>query len=170
MHHFPTALILITALLLAGCFERSPDLESPKIYNSEQITFQYPGNWKVSMDSGIGHLTLETPGDAIVIVQTHPAEPQLELEKLAKAFSEEFLKETPIGEMKVDSFTEQENELGYQRFLEKFSISLLGESIDHHRIYAGKETELHDLFLIFQSPSEDFEKTKPGFDLILKTL
>ena len=173
MHFLQSTVFLIITLLITGCLEKTADLDSPQSYSSQHITFQYPGNWKITMNSGIGHLTLETPGDAIVILQpiqiNQPGQ-KFDLTNQAKAFSENFIKETPIGEITVDSFTDLEDQSGYQRILEKFHMSLLGEQIAHHRLYAGKDIVSHYHLLIFQVPSEDFEKTKPGFELILKTL
>ena len=170
MQRLQSLFIFLSILLIAGCKERSADLDSPKSYSSEQITFQYPGNWKVTSDNIPGNLTLETPGDAIVIVQSHPPSPDPDITNLAKKFSEDFIAETPIGEIAVESMTELENQAGYQRILEKFNITLLGQKIPHHRLYAGKGTENHSFLLIFQAPSDDFEKTLTGFELILKSL
>lgn len=166
MLRFNTLLYLTATLFLAGCFEKSADINSPKSFSSEQLTFQYPGNWKVEIDSEVGFLIVQSPGDAIVTIQTHPPDDKINVDDLAKSYSADFINAVPIGKTKVESFVALENQSGFERMLEKFDISVLGESTEHHRIYAGKDGEELDLFLLFQSPSEDFEKTKPGFDLI----
>lgn len=170
MLRFNTLLYLTATLFLAGCFEKSADTSSPKSYNSDLLTFQYPGNWKIGIDSEVGILTLESPGDAIVTIQTEPPHDKIDLDDLAKNYSADFIKELPIGKHAIESFAALENQSGFERILEKFTVTVLGESIGHHRMYAGKDGEERDYFLVFQVPSEDFEKTKPGFDLILKTL
>ena len=118
----------------------------------------------------IAETASKSPGDAIVTIQIEPPHDKIDLDTLAKNYSADFIKEIPIGKPAIESFTALENQSGFERMLEKFDISVLGESTEHHRIYAGKDGEELDLFLLFQSPSEDFEKTKPGFDLILKSL
>ena len=170
MNKFQTLLCLIATLFLAGCIEKSADTSSPKSYNSDLVTFQYPGNWKIGIDSELGILTLESPGDAIVTIQIEPPHDKIDLDTLAKNYSADFIKEIPIGKPAIESFTALENQSGFERILEKFTVTVLGESIEHHRMYAGKDGEERDYFLVFQVPSEDFERTIPGFDLILKSL
>ena len=170
MFRFQTLLCLIAAILLTSCFEKAADLDSPNTYRSEQLTFQYPGNWKIGFDSEVGILCIESPGNAIVTIQTYPPHDKIDVEDLAKTYSAKFNDEIPLGKPAVESFAALENSSGFERFKEKVTHTVLGESMGHQRIYAGKDDEKYDIFLLFQVPSEDFEKTQPGFDLILESL
>ena len=69
--------ILITFLFtLIGCGERSADIKHPKSYFKNGLKFSYPGNWTITSDEGpasFRSITVETPGEAIVIIQIYDA-------------------------------------------------------------------------------------------------
>ena len=93
--------------LLLGCFEEVADLSNPKTYNSNQIFFKYPRNWEITDDTfipAIHNLLIETPGDALVIVQSYQADLAQDLESFSKSFSEDTLLETPVVRISQSEF------------------------------------------------------------------
>ncbi len=71
--------ILLTMLfaitLIVGCDEPKADLSAPHTHRVAAITFQYPQNWRITEESAtpeIHSITVETPGEAIVIFHSYP--------------------------------------------------------------------------------------------------
>ncbi len=160
-------------LLLEGCGEPKADLSTPKTHTSGAITFNYPKNWKITEDSvtpEIRYLFVETPGDALVILQSYPAGEASNIEVFSKKFSESTSAETPIGEIAKSTFTDIPDSGGFNWIAENFEISLLGHSVPHRRLYGTKEIGGRQVFLILQVATEDFSKAEPGFQLIRDSL
>ena len=167
--------ILLAAplLLLAACSEPPADLSETKTHESGNIAFEYPGNWRVTEDSntqGILNLFVETPGNALVILQSYPAEDAEDFESFCRSFSEFSAAETPLAEVGASKFDKLPDANGFQRMHESFVISLLGEAIPHSRMYCSKDLKEQRIFLIFQVAVEDHKKARPGFELIRKSL
>jgi hypothetical protein len=159
--------------MLAGCGEPQADLSKPKTHRSAAITFKYPASWKVSdelVTPEIHHLFIETPGNAVVILQSYRSEEADDLQSFSKAFSSVATTEMPIGKMVGTTFADMPETDGYQWIVENFSIKVLGESVPHRRIYGTKEIGERQVFLIFQVATEDYPKAKAGFQLILNSL
>ncbi len=167
---------LIPLLLLScltACFEEAADLTNPKVYDSNQIFFKYPANWEISQDTytpAVHNLFVETPGDALVIFQSFPANLANDLKIFSKEFSESMQEQTPIGKISNSDLKSIPKEGGFEWIEEEFEISILGESIPHKRIYGSKKIANRQIILIFQSATEDYPKAVPGFQLIRDTL
>lgn len=165
------SLALLT--LLAGCGEPEADLTNPKSHTSGSLSFDYPKNWKITEDlatTETQYVFVETPGNAIVILQSYPQGTTDDLTAYSKDFSESAAEETPIGNMTQSSFTDLPNEAGYRWIKEDFEISLLGESTPHRRLYGTKVIGERRVFLILQVATEDYSKTEGGFELIRDSL
>ena len=159
--------------LLLGCFEEVADLSNPKTYNSNQIFFKYPRNWQITDDTfipAIHNLLIETPGDALVIIQSYQVDLAQDLESFSKSFSEDTLLETPVGRISQSEFEPLSKEEGFEWVEENFEISILSKSIPHKRTYGTTKIADRQVFLIFQVASEDHSKAEPGFNLIRNSL
>jgi len=171
---FPQAvLLLIAPFLLPSCGEPQADVSSPGVYEKGRLAFQYPGNWKIGEDhnlEGIHHLTVETSGDAVVIVQLYPPELAQPLEEFAREFAKVAGEELPIGRVTGSKFTPQGKSGGFDVLQEDFTLQLLGEKIPHVRRYFSQDFGARHCFLICQVAAEDLGKVEAGFRQIATTL
>ncbi|MCG8526206.1 MAG: DUF4720 domain-containing protein [Opitutales bacterium] len=168
MKRIELSFLLIILLFLSGCLEPRANISSPKSYSNLGIQFEYPKNWKITedeQDDFVRYLFIESPGDAIVILQIYGKEDKLDLENFAHDFSDNAKNELPIGVFSDSTF-----EVTGDYLEEKFTISLLNESVPHRRKYALRDYNEQICFIVFQVAEEDLDKTNPGFDLIIKTL
>ena len=173
--------IILTLLLsfFVGCFDEAfdlteaADLTDPKEYSSNQIFFNYPKNWEISVDmstTAIHNLFLETQGEAMVIYQSYPSDMADDLNTFSKTFSESAQTETSIGEISQSELKTIPEEAGFEGIEETFEISIFGVSVPHKRIFLSKKINDRQVFLIYQVAIEDHPKTYPGFNLIKETL
>ena len=159
--------------LLASCGEPPADLSKKETYSSNGLTFQYPGNWEVTEDETVlefRYIFVETPGDALVILQSYPKDLSEDLEAFAKDFSATAAEETPMADVITRSMEAKPEADGFQWMMEKVDITLLGETIPHVRYYATKPIGDRQIYLIQQVSTEDLNKVKQGFELVQKTL
>lgn len=163
-------LLLGVALIVTGCGEPTADVATPKHYDKNGLTFQYPGNWKIDEDEelegGIHHLILETSGDALVVVQLFPLELADPLEGYAREFSIQSNAALPFGKMVDSKFTPMPEKAGFARLQEDFSMKLLTETIPHLRRYGNRDFGGKRCFLICQVATEDLSKVQAGFEQI----
>ncbi|MBL9177025.1 MAG: hypothetical protein JNM65_03115 [Verrucomicrobiaceae bacterium] len=171
---FPHAFLLFCVpLLFASCGEPQADVASHRVYEKGRLTFQYPGNWKIGEDQnleGILHLTVETSGDAIVIVQLYPSKLGQPLEEFAREFAKVAGEELPIGKVTGSKFTPLEKSGGFDVLQEDFTLQLLGEKIPHVRRYFSRGFTGGCCFLICQVAVEDFGKVEAGFKQVAASL
>ena len=72
-------------ILVIGC-ERRAEVANPKHFRDDGISFDYPGNWKVTKNATFlpGRvIVLEEPGSAIVVLRVYPAGSDVSLEQFA---------------------------------------------------------------------------------------
>ena len=171
--------LTILISFFVGCFDgdfdptEAADLTDPKEYNSNQIFFKYPKNWKISGDSftpAIHNLFVETTGDALVIFQSYQSELAEDLETFSKSFSESPQMETPLGEISQSELKTIPKKGDFEGIQETFDISILGISVPHKRIFLSKKIAERQVFLIYQAAIEDNPQTELGFNLIRDTL
>ncbi len=168
---FAFLLLLAFSWFAGGCQEPPADVSSPKTYRANAITFDYPGNWRVTEDSTIsGYFFVETPGDALVTFISLPRDQAPELADYAKDHSSATRDATPVGNISSEGLTELPAVDGYQWMHERLNISLLGENVPHQRFYAMRDIGEKRIILVFQVATEDLSRAKPGFDLIKDTL
>lgn len=166
------ALISI-ALLLAGCWETPADISNPQTYDKDGLTFTFPGNWTVTEDvtaDQLRYLFVETPGEALVVVQVDSSGHTENLKSFAESFSQRATTETPIGDMAQNEFGPIEKRLAYEVIQEKFSITLLSVEVPHTRIYFRKASGDKTIVIINQAADEDLASVNPGFDQISNSL
>jgi len=159
-------LLLNLSCWLVGCGEPAADIARPSLYDKEGLAFQYPGNWKIEEEQnleGIRHLTIETSGDALVIVQVFPPGMGLALEEYARDFAKAAGKELPIGKVIDSKFTPMAKSDGFEGLQEDFTLQLLGEKVPHVRRYFSRDFGGRHCFLICQVAVEDLGKVEAGF-------
>jgi hypothetical protein len=167
-------LVLLLAVVgLSGC-ERKARTDKPKHYDRQGVSFNYPGNWKIAEDSselGIRSIEIETPGDAILIIQVYPAPLDDDLRTQAATFAEAMREEgtglVSIGPSKSGTVKKWR---GYERLSEKFTISAAGEAVVHKRAFLRKKVGDKQLFCIAQVASEDSHLVQPGFEQVLGSI
>ena len=151
--------------------EEEADLANPKTHRSEGLAFAYPGNWEIDGHQNTGpfhSFFVNTPGDAIVIVQVYPIEIADDLKTFAREFSENAAFSSALGSVQDSVLTELPSQGGYAWMREEFDIevALLRTSVPHKRLYASKDTQERRIFLILQVAGEDYSKVEKGFRLI----
>ena len=173
MNILPTALLFCAALLLAGCGERKADVALPKHYEKDGLTFLYPGNWTIDEDedlSGIHHISIETRGDALVIVQLFPMGAANSLEEYAAVFSKRAAEALPLGKMTSSKFITLEAAHGCSRLQENCNMRLLNEDTPHVRYYLSRDFDGQRCFLICQVAEEDLAMVEEGFKQVGESL
>lgn len=162
------AVPVVALALAAGC-ERKARTDQPRSYAKDGIRFQYPGNWEVTEDvetEGFRHLFVETPGDAILIVQVYAASDAMGLEDFARQFARTATEKTPFGKVGASTFGRVEESDGYESLTERLSISALGQRVRHTRVYRRRQFGRKVCFLIAQVADENHDKVAGGFDQI----
>jgi len=164
---------VVLLLLLSSCGERTARIDKPESYNSGGLQFEYPGNWKVTDDTDqdeIRQITVESPGDAIVIIQLFPALGEVGIQDYAQIFSSAARENTPIGIISPSEFSNVEGADGYEILKEKFSISVLGQSTPFTRTFRRKVIDDTVCFIVANVSDEDQSKVVRGFEQICETL
>lgn len=118
----------------------------------------------------VHYLFVETPGDALVILQSYSKDEADGLAAFSKAVSDSATNEMPIGKMANSRFADLPDASGYSWIMETFDISFVGESIPHRRLYGTKQIGDRQVFVIFQVATEDYSKVEAGFQLIRDSL
>ena len=164
--------LVIMLFLLVGCGERSARTDNPRSYNKTGIEFKYPRNWKVTEDvqqAEFRYLFVETPGNALLIIQIYSADDALEIQDFAKNIDHSVKEETPVGNVSASTFSSVNKSDGYEILTEQFSITLLGETVTHTRTYRRKPIGSKVCFIIAQVANEDFSKVTKGFEQIFSS-
>ena len=188
---------MVILLSVWGCGERAAQVQQPLDYRKAGVSFQYPpaktpswlagiretlnvrlnfpkGIWKVTQEMhelGIHYLFVESPGDAVMIVQAYPddGDEDMKLKAFVKDFSGSAREDTPVGSFGPSTFDDVVREGRYESITERFSISLLGQSVPHIRVYKRAVVQNKVCILIAQVATEDLEKVQPGFELVFKS-
>lgn len=164
--------LLLALFALVSCGEPAADVVNPKKYEKEGIVFIHPGNWTIedeSHEAGFHHVTVETPGDALVVVQAFAKEDALSLKEYAESFSAEAAKAIPLGKMDGNRFTELPEQGGWQRLQETLTMHLAGTEIPHTRYYETRDFGEQRCFVLCQVATEDLAKVQEGFAQIVKS-
>lgn len=156
---------------LTAC-EQYADIASPQVYDSSNIRFSYPDNWQVTEDAskqGFRYIFIESPGDAIFIIQIYDNDIAIGLGDFASNFSAAANDETAYVNVS-DSIFEDIQKTGFPMAIrERFSLSLAGETVPHIRDYYIDEHGSHIVYFIGQVSTECLDMVAPGFDLILSS-
>ena len=172
MRTLKLAISIILIFLLTGC-EKAADVSSPLNYDKHDIRFSYPANWRVGEDVEQGnfrYIIVETPGDALFMVQVFSDQDPIPLDELAENFSARAKEATPIGDVSESTYSDIEKSIGsdtLEGIKEEFSITVLDEEVPHIREYYFLDADGKCVYLICQVATEDLPKVEPGFNLIL---
>ncbi|QQS42887.1 MAG: hypothetical protein IPM63_08120 [Acidobacteriota bacterium] len=163
--------ILFSLIVFSAC-EKPAETENPSVYRKDGITFTHPGNWRVTEDveeDGYRYLILETPGDALFMVQVYDEDEAYDLDSFVESYSDQVKTEAPFGTAEASSRSPIERLIdGELRtgIYERFSLRLVGirvpQIVEYYRIESGGRV----FFLISFVSDEDLEMVSPGFDQI----
>ncbi len=166
--------LVILLLAFAGC-EKTADVVNVQVYQHDGVSFSLPGNWNVSEDVTEGtfrYIIVESPGDALFMLNEHPKEDSLSLEKFVEAFTDNMSSELPFGQLSsldrsaVEVVIDGETRKGIKN---KIDIVVLGEKVPHEQTYFKLAHQRSDIFLITQVADEDKSLVDQGFELIFNT-
>ena len=177
-----TGLVVLIAAMGVPCFyflyglaEQKAEVESPLQYDKDGLRFAYPGNWTVTEDQNsdnIRYLFVESPGDAIFVIQVYQEEEAVEIDEYVEWFGAQVKEEIPVGAIGgSDTTAVRKVVAGEQRdgVKERFSIEIIGTFVPHLREYFRIHLGAHVVFLVGQAATEDWGKVAPGFDLVLQS-
>lgn len=173
MKFLSAALLFCIALLVTGCGERVADVVSPKSYEKNGVKFLYPANWRVEEDEnieGIRHLSIETHGEALLMVQFFPLEAADSLAEYVKVFSQKMAEALPTGKMTGSKFTPLPAEKGYERMKELCGMKVLNQDVPHVRYFLSRDFGKRRCFVICQVAEEDLKKVEAGFKQVAESL
>jgi hypothetical protein len=175
---------LLFALLFVAC-ETSPDLQDSRSYSRDGISFRYPGNWSVTEDvtepgpSKNRYLFVESPGSALVAVQSYEPGLDLSVEEFAAGFHRKLIEGVEevalLGPLKpfsghagnavpIRSMVAGTPREGVEH---SFAVSAGGEQVPHRFRAFRLETGSATTYLVVQAADEDWNLVAPGFDLVL---
>lgn len=164
---------LALAGFLAACGERQADVTRTTTHQTGTLVFEHPANWKITseiVDPAMQMLILESPGSAIVILRGDPADETVDLLEFQQEFSSDATEEIAMGKITKSKTIGLPEADGYEWLQEDFTITLLGQSIPHRRMFGSKEIGDRRVFLILQAAVEDLAKVEPGFDLVRRSM
>ena len=147
-------------------------IDNPRAYNNAGLEFEYPRNWKVTEDvqqEELRYLFVESPGDALLIIQIFSADDALDIQDFAKSFAQTAKEETPKSFLVDSVFGSVSKSGGYEILTEQFSMTLLRQKIPHTRTYRLKPVANRVCFIIAQVADEDRLKVTKGFELIFSS-
>jgi len=168
--------ILITILFtlaLSAC-ERSPNINSPKHYEKHGISFDYPGNWKISEDGendDVRYLVISSTGDSLFLIHSYISEEvnPPELADFAQFFSDVAAREMPFGEMKTESIKPITKPDTPTWLKETLAVIVLSQSVPYTREYRQVKQPTKSAFLTSQASDENKDKVGSGFKLIYQS-
>ncbi|PWK48592.1 hypothetical protein C8D97_109143 [Pleionea mediterranea] len=138
MPKYKTALFLtVTFLFMFGCRERSAELKDINRYMKSGVSFDYPGNWKVTEDvedEDYRYIFVESPGDAISKIEIYPKGASFSLLEFVKLDIENLKSNMPKffnlndkgGISEITRSVEGEIFTGYKY---KYNFSVLGVDV-----------------------------------------
>lgn len=166
-------LSLFLLIMLSGC-ERDAAISQPKHYETPDISFDYPSNWKIDPElTQDDSVTVQSVGDAIFSILIYEQSNVLELEELTTLFSGYVAKEAmPFGEIETiskDSISKTTPYGKIEGIKINLSMNLLGQKIPYTSEYYLISKEEKAVFLYSYTPTKDRKHTDPGFNLIIQS-
>jgi hypothetical protein len=157
-----------------SCGEGSSDPVAPKHYSEGGLNFDYPGNWSVTRDTvaeGVHHLTINSPGNAVISIYLFPDEVAPRIEEFAHTLSSSITDDDlMMGSLGESTFGPVELVGAYESLSEKFSVTAMNEFITHTRNYRRKALGDRIGLTMDQVADEDRPKVKGGFEMIYASL
>jgi hypothetical protein len=173
-------LVVVASLACGGLSEPQPDLAHPTQFSQNGLQFGYPGNWSATTDTEpagaeeIVSVTIESPGNALAIVQHYPAgiRPDLDqatsimVDTMASAVSDESAGVAGMAPPVTTSGTRQIAGAARDMRTATYTITMFGVDVPHHlNLYA-----VGDVLVITNVADEDAAMAAQGFDQILDSL
>ena len=165
--------VLLGATL--GCSEKRADVDDNERYKRNGISFDYPGNWKVTEDTeidGFRYLFVETPGDAIVKVEIYANKDSFSLLDFVHLDIESFNSEMKgifkVGEKSEIAATKKTvgNNV-FDGYEQKFDITILGVEVPHIKEFYLLKSDTVSAYIVYQVVTEDLGLVEGGFAQIL---
>lgn len=191
-HTLASGLLMASTLVgLTGCervmgffSEPTAQVDEPLRYEKDEISFQYPGNWKVAeevtQENGIELRTInvESAGNALLMIQSFKPGVEIDLaahiELTMGAMQEEVGKQVGgLADSTRGSVTDFEREfLGARRAGKKAAITItaLGEKVPSSVALLGAVLEERTVLLFTTIPDEDRKSVEAGFDQVIESL
>lgn len=177
MNRVSNSLLVFCCLILVGCSEKQADIEKQNQYEKDELSFSYPGNWDVTEDSvtdGWRIIFIESPGDALMSIEVYANDESFELQEFVELSIDELRSAMPdmLNMSETIAINEIETNLtnsvlnGYRY---EFSLSIIGIEVPHvndNFMFTYKDKTA---YISSQVATEDLEKVKNGFQLVLET-
>ncbi len=165
--------LLLCCVVFSACGERKADLDNPNHYSAHGMAFDYPGNWKVTddqdMGGGVYFITIESPGNALVMVHRMPDLVALDIRAFGEELAKNTQKEMPIGEASPSRFGAVKTLGMYEAMKEEFVISLLNQRVPHLRTYYRRVDSGVSWYITTQVSKEDVKAVQKGFELVVRS-
>ena len=166
--------LVLGCVVLSACGEPKVDLDNPKHYSGRGIAFDYPGNWEVTgdqdMGDGVYFITIESPGDAVVMVHRLPEAVAMDIRTFAEELAKKAQQEVPIGELSPSRFGKVQKLGLYEGMKEECVLSLLGERLPLLRTYYRRVDADVSWHITTQVAKEDVKTVRKGFQLVVRSL
>ncbi len=165
-------------LLAFGCGERAANVEHSRTYETDLLTFRYPGNWKIS-DEQKGEFprfaVIESPWNTAGSVLLFRADDAMSLEEFIGTYRDFFTLKTDRsgggGYTEAPSrLGEPREERGFVTVTEKLKVKAGNKDVPCTRNYLRKKSGGYVCFIVEQYPDADLEKVGPGFALVESSL
>jgi len=165
--------------------QRAADVDNPQTFGEGDLTFEYPGNWKVETNrETVESFTIVTHnleprwGNSIAIVQVFTPGVSIEFDQLLSDFRtgmKESLAGALLEDRQVngqDSITVEHDLMGSTREGRRmrFAISVLGETTESTVDVYVAELDDRTIIVYTQAPDGDLPQAKPGFEQVMNTL
>lgn len=177
-------LLVLLASLTAACSAAKSTVKQE--YSKDDLTFSHFSDWKITEDNttqeavgAVRFISIEGPDDSILMISRFPGEADVTLESyvemLQKGMSEEAKTMTggvEIIKMDAGKLTPVESRIaGIARrgLAREFDIKALNFPVPHRAENFLIENENEKWFLVAQSPKENWEGVKSGFQIIYDT-
>ncbi len=177
MSHFKSVLYLSIILVsMFGCGERSAEIKNSNSYFKSGVSFEYPGNWKITEDvedDDYRYIFVESPGDAISTIQIYSKRDSFSLLEFVKMDIENFKSNMP----KIFSLSDKGKILEITRSVEgktfngykyKFTLSVFGVDVPHISEFYMLQSDTENSYIKNQVAVEDLDKVEVGFMQIIR--
>lgn len=161
--------LCILSLVLAGCGTPTPQIDSPKTFDKDGLSFSYPQNWQVEEDvtEDVRLLYVDDPKDINSLATiTIFSETGMPLEEYVELTKMESMDNITVVSRKVEPFTRTVDGKSFEGFAAKIDALDNGIKVDLRREFflVGK------IYFSALLDVEDQKKVQPAFDLILGSL
>ena len=155
--------------------EKTADISNPIENSKSGVHFSIPGHWIVTEDednNDFRYIFIESPGDAIFMVEVYRYENPFSLKEYVDLSVEEYRNDFYMGKVNRNTFSEINIKAAAREWdgiRNQFSVKVMGIEVPHVQDFYAIESESRVAYLSSQVAEEDFEKVSDGFELILKS-